>query len=238
MVGVLLVTHAQLGESLLQNAEYIVGRQPLIAAVSQQPGTGFHVLQSKVSRQLQDLDKGQGVLILVDIYGGTPSKVGLSFVGQRKLAVVTGLNTAMLLKILEVDRETVPLDDLARIAAESARKSVAVYGVDGRSITDGPVYEDECGETPSGEAEMTVVVLNSMGLHASNSAKLVKVASQFRAEISLTKGDMTVNTKSIMGVLMLGATQGTELRVRAVGGDAGLAVETIVELFATRFNEE
>lgn len=237
MVGVLLVTHSELGESFARNAEYIIGAQSKVVAVSQQTGTGFQVLQAKVASHLTQLEDGDGVLILVDIYGGTPSKVALSFVGQRKVAVVTGLNTAMLLKVLEADRCALALGELARIAAESARKSISIYGVQ----IPGEVErfpEETPDATLSEDVSVTVTVLNSLGLHASTSAKLVKASAAFQSEITLSKGDMVVNTKSIMGVLMLGAAQGSQLNLKATGPDAALAVETLKGLFATRFGEE
>ncbi|HYW02735.1 MAG TPA: HPr family phosphocarrier protein [Gammaproteobacteria bacterium] len=86
-------------------------------------------------------------------------------------------------------------------------------------------------------AEREITIRNKLGLHARAAAKLVTLASRFDSEIRLRKGDRTVNGKSIMGVLMLAAGQGTRLRVEAEGGDARDALEKIEELIRERFGE-
>ncbi len=237
MIGILLVTHSNQGEVLLQNAENIVGRQSHIDVVTQRPGSSFQVLQHKAALAIQALNQGQGVLMLVDIYGGTPCNVALSFQQELPIAVVTGLNLAMLLKVMETDREAVSLANLARIAAESGQKSIRVH-LDRSEAPPSDASPKGDIEGDYRKASATVTVLNALGLHASNSAKLVKTASRFQAEITLVKGDLEVNTKSIMGVLMLGAAQGTELQVRAAGNDAREAVQAIVTMFKERFDEE
>ena len=76
-----------------------------------------------------------------------------------------------------------------------------------------------------------------MGLHARPAAEFVKLASNFRADIQLAKEGLEVNGKSIMGVLMLAAEQGTEMVVRGQGEDAAEAVEALAELIAGGFGE-
>ncbi len=82
-----------------------------------------------------------------------------------------------------------------------------------------------------------MTIRNKLGLHARAAAKLVTLASRFDSEIRLRKGDRTVNGKSIMGVLMLAAAQGTHLHVEARGHDAGAALQGIEELINNRFGE-
>jgi len=88
----------------------------------------------------------------------------------------------------------------------------------------------------SASRELTIV--NKLGLHARAAAKLVAVASQFAADIRLRRGDREVNGKSIMGLLMLAAAQGTTLTVTADGPDAQAALARIEALFSERFGEE
>jgi len=237
MVGVLLVTHEGLGETLVKNSQYIIGTQSNVDAVSQNASRGYQMLQVQVGEKIKQLDQGQGVLILVDVFGGTPAKVSLSFTDSANVIVITGVNLAMLLKVLETDRDSIPITELARIAADSAHRSISVSGMEAEEHEYSASFARPI-EPAKREATATVTVLNKLGLHASNSAKLVKVAGQFKATINLTKDNMLVNTKSIMGVLMLGATQGTDIEVKAVGDDAQLAVDTIVKLFADKFDEE
>lgn len=86
------------------------------------------------------------------------------------------------------------------------------------------------------EKELTIV--NRLGMHARPSAMFVRVASRFRCEIWVAKEEEEINGKSIMGLMMLAAGQGTKLRVRAEGPDAAEAVKELEELVASRFNEE
>jgi phosphocarrier protein len=82
-----------------------------------------------------------------------------------------------------------------------------------------------------------VTVVNKLGLHARAAARFVTLASQFEAEILLARDNRQVNGKSIMGVMMLAAAQGTPLEIMASGRDEGEAVETLAALVQERFGE-
>lgn len=82
-----------------------------------------------------------------------------------------------------------------------------------------------------------VVVQNRLGLHARASAQFVKTAGRFRAEITVEAGTQHVNGKSIMGLLLLAAAQGTTLRLTAVGDDAPEALDALAALIDGRFGE-
>ena len=86
--------------------------------------------------------------------------------------------------------------------------------------------------------ESEVRVQNSPGIHARPAAVLVKYAAQFTSEIFLEANGLTINAKSIMGVMMLAAVTGTILKVRAVGPDESDAVDGIVDLIDSGFGEE
>lgn len=83
-----------------------------------------------------------------------------------------------------------------------------------------------------------VTIINQLGLHARAATRLVNCASEFDAEILIRKGPRAVNGKSIMGVLTLAASTGTELTIEADGNDEQLAVAAVVELIKDRFGEE
>ena len=85
--------------------------------------------------------------------------------------------------------------------------------------------------------ERTVNVVNSLGLHARPAAKLVRLASSFQSHIELVKDGMAVNAKSIMGVMMLAAEQGSTILLRAHGSDAEAAITALAELMAKGFDE-
>ncbi len=83
----------------------------------------------------------------------------------------------------------------------------------------------------------TITIINKLGLHARASAKFINVANRFNCEIEVTRGNKHVNGKSIMGIMMLAASQGTELQVTATGEHAEAALEAIQTLVNERFGE-
>jgi phosphocarrier protein len=85
--------------------------------------------------------------------------------------------------------------------------------------------------------ERKVVIINRLGLHARAAAKLVNLAAEYRCEIRLLRGKREVNAKSIMGVMMLAAAQGTHLTLRARGDDAEHALTELETLIRRRFDE-
>ncbi len=85
--------------------------------------------------------------------------------------------------------------------------------------------------------ERNVTVQNKLGLHARPAAEIVKIAGKFKSQITILRGDMEVNGKSIMGVMMLTAEKGTTLTVRAEGEDASLALDAIQKLVDGKFGE-
>lgn len=85
--------------------------------------------------------------------------------------------------------------------------------------------------------EQTYTIINKLGLHARAAAKFVTTASDYQAEITVSREGRTVNGKSIMGVMMLAAAKGTEIRVNAVGDDAQDALDAIGDLISNYFGE-
>ena len=83
-----------------------------------------------------------------------------------------------------------------------------------------------------------IEVTNKLGLHARAAAKLVNEASSFESTIKLLKDDREIDATSIMGVMMLAASQGTQIELRVEGADEQFAMDSIVELFESRFGEE
>ena len=82
-----------------------------------------------------------------------------------------------------------------------------------------------------------ILIINRLGLHARAAAKLVRMACKYTCDISLDKSGQISNAKSVMEVLMLGATEGTTIKVRADGENEEEALKTICDLFAARFDE-
>lgn len=86
--------------------------------------------------------------------------------------------------------------------------------------------------------QKSVTIINKLGLHARASSKLVALASRFGCKIEISCNNETVNAKSIMGVMMLGAIQGTDILLTVDGEDEAEAMKVIVELIENRFGEE
>jgi len=86
--------------------------------------------------------------------------------------------------------------------------------------------------------EKEITIINKLGLHARPAAQLVQTASRFRSEVSITRDDLTVNAKSIMGVMMLAAELGAKLRFKVDGEDERQAIEAIEKVFLSKFGED
>ena len=112
MVGIVIVTHLKLGEELLAVAELIVGRLKQFQAVSINPEEGVEEIRERISEAIRRVDKGKGILILTDMFGGTPSNICLAFLEEWKIEVITGVNLPMLLKLATSEEEK----DLAELA--------------------------------------------------------------------------------------------------------------------------
>lgn len=124
-VGVVVVTHGVLATELLNAAETIVGDLPRFAAVS----IGWHddvaVATDAMARAVARVDGGRGVLLLTDMFGGTPSNLAMTFLEPGKVEVVTGVNLPMLIKLARVRGEA-DLAALARLVCDDGRASIRV----------------------------------------------------------------------------------------------------------------
>lgn len=125
-IGIIVVSHADYGSAMLRTAEFILG--PLSDCSSISVDVAHEV--SETVRRLEDaahrLDKGAGVIILTDMFGGTPTNLALSLLGSHKVEVVTGVNLPMLLKVFS-SRDK-PLEVLAQLAREAGVKGMVVAG--------------------------------------------------------------------------------------------------------------
>ena len=124
-VGVVVVTHGQLATELLNAAEMIVGDLPGYYAVS----IGWHddvtVAHAAIAAAIAKVDAGGGVLVLTDMFGGTPSNLGLAFLEAGRVEVVTGVNLAMLIQLAKASDEQ-DLLTRARRLCEHGRGAIRV----------------------------------------------------------------------------------------------------------------
>lgn len=124
-IGVVIVTHYRLGEEFLQALRLIVPEPPPYRAVSIEPKQGVEEMRGAIAEALKAADKGEGVLILTDMFGGTPSNMSLSFVEEHRVEVVTGVNLPMLIKLATMS-ERKSLDELAVFIKDYGRRNISV----------------------------------------------------------------------------------------------------------------
>jgi PTS system mannose-specific IIA component len=126
MIGIVIVTHGLLGQEMLKTAEFIVGSLDACASVSIDGVRGPDSLRASIEQAVTGVDRANGVLILTDMFGGTPSNLSLSFLDEGKIEVLTGVNLPMLLKAVQLRKS--PLAEAAQSISEHARNSITVAG--------------------------------------------------------------------------------------------------------------
>jgi PTS system mannose-specific IIA component len=125
MIGMLIVSHCNLGKELLNAAEFIVGKVDGADTMAITETTGTEKLIKAIEEKVNALDTGDGVIILTDMFGGTPSNLSLSFLKEGKLEVLTGVNLPMIISIIQ-NRSNQKLNGLAEKALEAARSGISL----------------------------------------------------------------------------------------------------------------
>jgi len=124
MIGVVIVTHGNLGQELIKAAEMIKGDVRGIIPLSLDATTGVEDIKKEITSAIKKADSGEGVLIMTDLFGGTPSNISLSFLKKEKVEVVTGVNLPMLLKISDIREEEKKLAEFADLVKAYGRKNI------------------------------------------------------------------------------------------------------------------
>ena len=125
MIGLVLVTHGGLAREFLAALEHVVGPQSQAATVSIGPDDDMEKRRSEIVEAVREVDQGDGVIILTDMFGGTPSNLAISIMEKRSVEVVAGANLPMLIKLASV-RGDKPIDEAVNIAREAGRKYIEV----------------------------------------------------------------------------------------------------------------
>ena len=162
MIGLVIVTHGRLAEEFLAAMEHVVGRQRAVEAVCIGAEDDMERRRQDILEAVGRVDDGEGVILLTDMFGGTPSNLAISIMDQTGAEVIAGLNLPM----------------------------------------------------------------------------LIKLAAEFDAEVTVTRDGQTVDARSIMGLMMLGAGPGSILELNAEGAEAKAALDALTELVASRFDED
>ncbi len=127
MIGLLIISHCDLGKEFLNAAELILGRLEASDYVSITQTTESSEMLKEISRKITNLNSGQGVLVLTDMFGGTPSNLSLSFLKEEKVEVLTGVNLPMVIAVAR-DRDTLTLSELGQKAEQAGKRSITLAG--------------------------------------------------------------------------------------------------------------
>ncbi|MBU2497450.1 MAG: PTS sugar transporter [Proteobacteria bacterium] len=125
MIGLLIVTHCELGRELLNAAKFIVGRIEKAETISITETTGSEQIRKMIEEKVKVLDTGKGVIILTDMFGGTPSNLSLSFLKEGEVEVLTGVNLPMIIAIIQ-NRSDQKLNVLAEKAQEAGKTGISL----------------------------------------------------------------------------------------------------------------
>ena len=138
MIPIILVTHGPLAPSMIESSEMLVGKSEKLSAITLQPSDNFEEFQEKIFTQAKSMDEGEGVLILVDLLGGSPYNATAKVLSQENVECLTGLNLSMLLTALD-QREYCDLKQLTK----ECRDAAVTNFVDVREVLLSDVDDDD-----------------------------------------------------------------------------------------------
>ena len=125
MIGLVLVTHGRLAEEFVAATEHVVGPQSGIRAICIGPDDDMEQRRKDILKAVSDVDSGAGVILLTDMFGGTPSNLAISIMDKPKVEVIAGINLPMLIKLASVRGEE-NLAEAVGAAQEAGRKYINV----------------------------------------------------------------------------------------------------------------
>ena len=125
MIGLVLVTHGRLAAEFVAALEHVVGPQERVLAVCIGADDDIEARRAEIVRAIRDVDDGAGVVVLTDMFGGTPSNLAISTMDRKGVEVIAGVNLPMLIKLASV-RATEPLTQAVVAAQEAGRKYINV----------------------------------------------------------------------------------------------------------------
>ncbi len=126
MIGIVIITHSQLGDALIDAAEFILGNRPdTMVSVSIDLKENVDKLRKKIAEGIKKVDKKKGVLILTDMFGGTPSNLSYSFLEEGRVEVISGVNLPILIKAVDIQAD-MELSDLAQHLEAFGKKSISL----------------------------------------------------------------------------------------------------------------
>ncbi|GGA01102.1 MAG: PTS fructose transporter subunit IIA [Sphingomonadales bacterium CG12_big_fil_rev_8_21_14_0_65_65_10] len=125
MIGIVLVTHGQLAETFVEAMEHVVGTQKGVATVCIGPNDDMEARRREIAKGVKDVNDGAGVVILTDLFGGTPSNLAISLMREGEVEVIAGTNLPMLIRLAGA-RKAMALGDAVTAAREAGRNYITV----------------------------------------------------------------------------------------------------------------
>ncbi|GEO82421.1 PTS sugar transporter subunit IIA [Pararhodospirillum oryzae] len=125
MIGLVLVTHGRLAEELIAATEHVMGKQERIEAICIGPEDDMEQRRQDILAAIARVDQDQGVILLTDMFGGTPSNLAISVMERARIEVIAGVNLPMLIRLVTI-RDTMGLEPAATSAQEAGRKYINV----------------------------------------------------------------------------------------------------------------
>jgi PTS system mannose-specific IIA component len=125
MIGLVLVTHGRLAAEFVAAVEHVVGPQAQCVSVCIEAQDDMEEKRAEIARAATEVDSGAGVILLTDMFGGTPSNLAISLLGRPNLEVIAGVNLPMLIKLASV-RKAKTVGEAVDLAQEAGRKYISV----------------------------------------------------------------------------------------------------------------
>jgi PTS system mannose-specific IIA component len=125
MIGMILVTHGKLAEEFVHAMQHVVGRQEAVATVCIGPNDDMERRRKEISDAIKQVDSGTGVIILTDLFGGTPSNLAISLMKAGHVEVIAGINLPMLIRLAKA-RNSMDVREAARAARDAGRNYITI----------------------------------------------------------------------------------------------------------------
>ena len=125
MIGMVVVTHGRLAEEFIAAMEHVVGPQTALQAISIGPDDDMEQRRQDILDAVAEVDEGNGVILLTDMFGGTPSNLAISIMDSTNVEVIAGINLPMLIKLASVRIDS-SMDETVSAAQESGRKYINI----------------------------------------------------------------------------------------------------------------
>lgn len=125
MIGMILVTHGKLAEEFVAAMQHVVGRQDAVRTVCIGPNDDMEARRAEIAEAIEQVDSGAGVIILTDLFGGTPSNLAISLMQKGKVEVIAGINLPMLIRLAKA-RGCMPLDKAVIAGRDAGRNYITI----------------------------------------------------------------------------------------------------------------